>query len=46
MKQQITATPAALDLLPRLRAQHGDLIVHVSAASTSPSSHGPIGAVR
>ena len=24
MPQQVTATPAALDLLERLRAQHGD----------------------
>ena len=29
MAQHVTATPAALDLLERLRAQHGDLIVHV-----------------
>jgi uncharacterized protein (DUF779 family) len=30
MPQQVTATPAALALLERLRAEHGDLIVYVS----------------
>jgi uncharacterized protein len=30
MPQRITATPVALDLLERLRTEHGDLIVHIS----------------
>ena len=38
MAQQVTATPAALDLLERLRAQHGDLIVHVSGGCCDGSS--------
>jgi uncharacterized protein len=38
MPQQVTATPAALDLLERLRAQHGDLIVHVSGGCCDGSS--------
>ena len=38
MPQQITATPAALELLERLRAQHGDLIVHVSGGCCDGSS--------
>jgi uncharacterized protein (DUF779 family) len=29
MRERVTATPAALELLGRLRAQHGDLIVHM-----------------
>jgi uncharacterized protein (DUF779 family) len=38
MPQQITATPAALALLERLRAEHGDLIVHVSGGCCDGSS--------
>ena len=38
MTQQVTATPAALDLLERLRAEHGDLIVHVSGGCCDGSS--------
>jgi uncharacterized protein (DUF779 family) len=38
MRQRVTATPAALDLLERLRAQHGDLIVHVSGGCCDGSS--------
>ena len=38
MTQQVTATPAALELLERLRAQHGDLIVHVSGGCCDGSS--------
>ena len=38
MTQQITATPAALDLLERLGGQHGDLIVHVSGGCCDGSS--------
>ncbi len=38
MPQQITATPGALALLERLRAQHGDLIVHVSGGCCDGSS--------
>ena len=38
MAQQVTATPAALDLLERLRAEHGDLIVHVSGGCCDGSS--------
>ena len=38
MPQRVTATPAALDLLERLRAQHGDLIVHVSGGCCDGSS--------
>ena len=38
MPQQLTATPAALDLLERLRAKHGDLIVHVSGGCCDGSS--------
>ena len=34
----MTATPAALDLLERLRAQHGELIVHVSGGCCDGSS--------
>ena len=35
---RVTATPAALDLLERLRAQHGALIVHVSGGCCDGSS--------
>ena len=38
MPQRVTATAAALDLLERLRAQHGDLIVHVSGGCCDGSS--------
>ena len=38
MAQRVTATPAALDLLERLRAQHGDLIVHISGGCCDGSS--------
>jgi len=38
MTQQVTATPAALELLERLRAQHGDLIVHISGGCCDGSS--------
>ena len=38
MPQRVTATPAALDLLERLRAEHGDLIVHISGGCCDGSS--------
>jgi uncharacterized protein (DUF779 family) len=38
MADRVTATPAALDLLERLRAQHGDLIVHMSGGCCDGSS--------
>jgi uncharacterized protein (DUF779 family) len=38
MAGRITATPAALDELERLRAQHGDLVVHLSAGCCDGSS--------
>jgi uncharacterized protein (DUF779 family) len=38
MPGRITATPAALDLLARLRSEHGDLIVHVSGGCCDGSS--------
>jgi uncharacterized protein (DUF779 family) len=38
MPQRVTATPATLDLLERLRAQHGELIVHVSGGCCDGSS--------
>ena len=38
MAQQITATPAALDLLKRLRTEHGELIVHISGGCCDGSS--------
>ena len=38
MPQRVTATAAALDLLERLRVQHGDLIVHVSGGCCDGSS--------
>jgi uncharacterized protein (DUF779 family) len=38
MAQHVTATPAALHLLERLRAQHGDLIIHVSGGCCDGSS--------
>jgi uncharacterized protein (DUF779 family) len=38
MRERVTATPAALELLGRLRAQHGDLIVHMSGGCCDGSS--------
>jgi uncharacterized protein len=38
MPDRVTATPAALELLERLQAQHGDLIVHVSGGCCAGSS--------
>ena len=38
MPQRITATAAALDLLERLRAEHGDLIIHISGGCCDGSS--------
>jgi uncharacterized protein len=38
MPQRVTATPAALDLLERLRVQHGNLIVHLSGGCCDGSS--------
>ena len=38
MPQQVTATPAALELFERLRARHGDLIVHLSGGCCDGSS--------
>ena len=38
MPERVTATPQALDLLERLRTQHGDLIVHVSGGCCDGSS--------
>ena len=38
MPQQVTATAAALDLLERLRAEHGDLIIHISGGCCDGSS--------
>jgi uncharacterized protein (DUF779 family) len=38
MPQRVTATPATLDLLERLRAGHGDLIVHLSGGCCDGSS--------
>jgi uncharacterized protein len=38
MTERVTATPAALELLERLRAQHGDLIVHISGGCCDGSS--------
>jgi uncharacterized protein (DUF779 family) len=38
MPQRVTATSAALDLLERLRARHGDLIVHLSGGCCDGSS--------
>jgi uncharacterized protein (DUF779 family) len=38
MPIRVTATPAALELLERLRAQHGDLIVHMSGGCCDGSS--------
>ena len=38
MPQRVTATAAALKLIERLRAEHGDLIVHVSGGCCDGSS--------
>jgi uncharacterized protein (DUF779 family) len=38
IRERVSATPAALDLLERLRAQHGELIVHVSGGCCDGSS--------
>ena len=38
MTERVTATPAALELLERLRAQHGDLVVHLSGGCCDGSS--------
>ena len=38
MPQRITATAAALDLLERLQAEHGDLVVHISGGCCDGSS--------
>jgi uncharacterized protein len=38
MAERVTATPQALELLERLRAQHGDLIVHLSGGCCDGSS--------
>lgn len=38
MPERVTATPAALETLERLRAQHGDLIVHLSGGCCDGSS--------
>ena len=35
MPERVTATPAALELIERLRARHGDLIVHLSGAAAT-----------
>ena len=38
MAERVTATPAALELLERLRARHGNLIVHLSGGCCDGSS--------
>lgn len=38
MPQRVTATPATLDLLERVRARHGDLVVHLSGGCCDGSS--------
>jgi hypothetical protein len=38
MSQRVTASPAALELLERLRARHGELIVHLSGGCCDGSS--------
>jgi uncharacterized protein (DUF779 family) len=38
MAERVTATAAALELLERLQAQHGDLIVHLSGGCCDGSS--------
>jgi len=38
MGPRVTATPAALDLVERLRAEHGPLVIHVSGGCCDGSS--------
>ena len=38
MSERVTASPAALELLERLQARHGDLILHVSGGCCDGSS--------
>ena len=38
MAERVTGSPAALELLERLRAEHGDLIVHLSGGCCDGSS--------
>ena len=38
MPQRVTGTPAALEVLERLRARHGDLIIHLSGGCCDGSS--------
>ena len=38
MPDRVTATPAALEVLGRLRAEHGDLVVHLSGGCCDGSS--------
>jgi uncharacterized protein len=38
MASRITATPAALDLVERLRAQHGPPVIHISGGCCDGSS--------
>jgi hypothetical protein len=38
MESRITATPAALELVERLRAEHGPLVIHVSGGCCDGSS--------
>ena len=38
MAPRVTATPAALDLVERLRAEHGPLVIHVSGGCCDGSS--------
>ena len=38
MAGRVTGSPAALELLERLRAEHGDLIVHLSGGCCDGSS--------
>jgi uncharacterized protein (DUF779 family) len=38
MSERVTGSPAALELLERLRARHGELIVHLSGGCCDGSS--------
>lgn len=38
MTERVTGSPAALELLERLRARHGDLILHMSGGCCDGSS--------
>jgi uncharacterized protein (DUF779 family) len=38
MSERVTGSPAALELLERLRVEHGDLIVHLSGGCCDGSS--------